>query len=153
MIFLLAALLFLTACSQVPGPTTEPSPLPTLSSTETPKPTTTPTQRLVSLVPLFNGTFHLAIDPGTLAATFYEETNPAVEDSESVPYWEALPEYSQVMLEGYPISDHLIKPQIFIYPLAELVAVNDSAGQVVESLHVPPEDIDTSTPVPSSSNA
>jgi hypothetical protein len=38
-----------------------------------------------------------------------------------------LPEYTQITLQGYPISNHLMTPQIFIYPVAELKVVNEGS--------------------------
>jgi len=59
---------------------------------------------------------------------------PAVPASNNPPYWEQLPEYTRLTLQGYPITNSLMKPQIFIYPVKELAAVNAGAGQIVSSL-------------------
>jgi hypothetical protein len=37
-------------------------------------------------------------------------------------------------LQGYPISNHLMQPQIFVYPVQELQEINEGAGQIVASL-------------------
>jgi hypothetical protein len=74
------------------------------------------------------------------------ESKPAVTAEESVPYWEISPEYNLVTIDGYPISQHLITPQIFIYPLPELIAINDSAGRIATTLQdllKSPRELDT----------
>jgi hypothetical protein len=62
------------------------------------------------------------------------ETVAAVSASISAPYWEVLPEYTQITLQGYPISNHLMKPRIFIYPVNEMGIINEDAGNIVASL-------------------
>ena len=59
---------------------------------------------------------------------------PAVSAGENGPIWEVLPEYTRLILQGYPITSHLLKPQIFIYPVDALAAANPGAGQIVSSL-------------------
>lgn len=39
-------------------------------------------------------------------------------------------------LEGYEISNHLLKPQIFIYPVAELEAFNQGVNQIATNLEI-----------------
>lgn len=62
------------------------------------------------------------------------ETIPAVFPNSENPYWEILPDYQVLTLEGYPVSDHLLKPQIFVYPLSELGSFNDGADQIAGNL-------------------
>jgi hypothetical protein len=49
------------------------------------------------------------------------------------PWWEAMPQHTLLALQGYPIANHLVKPQIFVYPVKDL-RVNEAAGQVAASL-------------------
>jgi hypothetical protein len=58
----------------------------------------------------------------------------AVPASASGPYWEAMPQYNLLTLTGYPITNHLMKPQIFIYPVNDLAAANEGAGQIAANL-------------------
>jgi hypothetical protein len=44
-----------------------------------------------------------------------------------------------VTLQGYPISEHLLQPQIFVYPLADL-AMNQAAGNTAQGLQILPQD-------------
>jgi hypothetical protein len=69
-----------------------------------------------------------------LAQSVLTEVVPAVSDTANSPYWEVLPEYTQLTLAGYPISSHLLKPQIFIYPAAQLAAANPGAGKIASDL-------------------
>jgi hypothetical protein len=85
-------------------------------------------------IPTQDGSFQIFLDTGHIATGFQTETIPAVSDSANAPYWEVLPEYTRVTLQGYPISSHLMQPQIFIYPVNDLVMTNEGAGTVVASL-------------------
>ena len=69
-----------------------------------------------------------------MATGFQTETVAAVPASDSAPYWEVLPEYTRLTLQGYPLSNHLMMPQIFIYPVKELEEINESADMVFASL-------------------
>ena len=69
-----------------------------------------------------------------MATGFQTETVAAVSANDNAPYWEVLPEYTRVTLQGYPISSHLMQPQIFIYPAEDLGTVNEGAGMIVSSL-------------------
>jgi hypothetical protein len=69
-----------------------------------------------------------------MATGFQTETVAAVSASENAPYWDILPAYTRVTLQGYPIANHLLKPQIFIYPAQELGKFNEGAGKIVASL-------------------
>jgi hypothetical protein len=76
----------------------------------------------------------MSLDTGSMASGFQTETIPAVSDSANAPYWEVLPEYTRATLQGYPIGSHLMQPQIFIYPVNDLVMANEGAGTVITSL-------------------
>ncbi len=62
------------------------------------------------------------------------ETNPAVLPDAASPYWEILPDYQVLILEGYPVTEHFLRPQIFVFPLSELVTFNEGAGQIASDL-------------------
>jgi len=53
----------------------------------------------------------------------------AVPASADGPWWEAMPQYTLLILDGYPITDHLLKAQIFVYPV-EGLNVNQVASQI-----------------------
>jgi len=122
---LLAGSLLLSACSLAPSTTTLPNPTVTPRLMATVEPTAIPT----SIGPL-----HLSLDTSSRVNSFQTETVAAISDTENAPYWEILPEYTRVTLQGYPISNHLMQPQIFIYPVEELEKVNEGAVQIVALL-------------------
>jgi hypothetical protein len=77
------------------------------------------------------GAPQISLDTGSLATGFATET---VTPSPDGPYWELLPAYTQLTLQGYPLNNHLMRPQIFVYPVAELQAINEGARSIVASL-------------------
>jgi len=77
--------------------------------------TTSPTNAAVE--PAADGVLQLSMDAGSLATGTLVETVAAVPASDAAPAWEVLPEHTRATLQGYPISSHLIQPQIFIYPV------------------------------------
>jgi hypothetical protein len=62
--------------------------------------------------------------------------------------YEVLPEYHRVTLQGYVIGSHKFQPQIFIYPLAELTATNESAAKVAATLQTLLQSPQEVTPMP-----
>lgn len=127
---LLAGGLLLSACAPATTPATA---LPNPTATSAPQPTIPPTVQPTA-VPTSDGSLHLSIDTGKMATGFQTETVPAKTAGENVPVWEVLPEYTRVTLQGYPISSHLMKPQIFIYPLKDLGTANEGAGKIAATL-------------------
>jgi len=121
--------LLLSACSTAAPPTTVATEGATASVTAAPAPTLAQTA-----VSPTAGSPELTLDTGSTAAGFQTETITAVTAADNVPYWEVLPQHTRVTLEGYPITNHLMQPQIFIYPVEELKAANEGAGQIVASL-------------------
>ena len=63
------------------------------------------------------------------------ETAAAVPASDTAPAWEVLPEHTRVTLQGYPVSSHLMQPQIFIYPVEDLIKVNEGTGKIAALLN------------------
>jgi hypothetical protein len=138
---LLTALLMgsalLSACSSTVATTSLPEP----TATSVPMASVEPT-----VIPASDGSLQFSLDIGDIASSYQIETVAAVPASENGPYWELLPEYIRVTLQGYPINNHLMKPQIFIYPVDELGKVNEGAGQIVTSLQTllrSPQEIET----------
>jgi hypothetical protein len=73
---------------------------------------------------------------GDLASSVDHEVVEAVPASDNGPYWEPMPRYTRLTLKDYPISGHLLQPQIFIYPVKELMSANEVAGKIAEELGV-----------------
>ena len=136
LIAVLTISLLLPACSAADSSTTLPDPTATSAPAVTVEPTATtaPIVPAATAVPTTDDSLDISLDTGGMATGFQTETVSAVPASDNAPYWEVLPEYTRVTLEGYPISNHLMQPQIFIYPAQELEEVNEDAGQIVASL-------------------
>ena len=133
---LLVGSLLISACSPTIPESKLPDPIATSAPIATPE---------LTLVPTADGMLQISLETGNLALGFNTETIKAKSTSENTPYWEVLPEYTLVTLEGYPISEHLMQPQIFIYPVEDLVKVNEGAGDIVTSLQTllkSPQEID-----------
>lgn len=134
---LLAIALLLSACTPA-AETLDPT------ATSAPAATTAPEATAVPDTP---DSLNITLDTGSMAAGFATATIAAVPAGD-VPYWEVLPEHTRLTLQGYPISDHLMMPQIFIYPVKELGEANEGAGQIVTTLQTllgSPQEI---TPMP-----
>jgi hypothetical protein len=130
---ILAGSMVLSACSAAVAATSLPFPLATATAKMAIEPTSTSSQ-VESVIPTIDNSHHIYLETGAIATGFQVETVPAVSANDNGPYWELLPEYYQLTLQGYPISNHLMKPQIFIYPADELGKVNDGAGKIVTTL-------------------
>ncbi len=127
-ITLLIVMLLVSACSPA---ATAPEPTAIAEPAATTAPTTEPaTATAVSAA----DSLSFSLDTSSIVATYQTETVTAVPASDNVPYWEVLPEYTRVTLQGYPITNHLMQPQIFIYPVEELKTVNEGAAAIVASL-------------------
>jgi hypothetical protein len=136
---LLAGLLLLSACAPVveitapplPLATSEPTLAPQPTATSAPTATTAPTAVTVSTP---DTSLHFTLDSGSLSTGLLTETVPGQSASDNGPYWDLLPEYTRVTLQGYPIKNHILKAQIFIYPLKDLGTVNEGAGKIAAAL-------------------
>jgi hypothetical protein len=119
---LLAGALVLSGCmsDEQPSPTVEPQ-----ASTATQVLTDEPAAEESPLI---------SFDTGSLASGFWVETVDAVPDNGNAPYWEVLPEYARATLDDYTISNHIMQPQIFVYPIDELITANEGAAMMVASL-------------------
>lgn len=61
---------------------------------------------------------------------------PAVPATADAPSWAMMPAYSTFTLSGYPIQNHLMQPQLFIFPAGELGKFNEAAGQIANNLKI-----------------
>ena len=76
----------------------------------------------------------IIIDYSDIAQDANLNVIPAVLPNANSPHWEILPEYQVLSLQGYPVSTHLMKPQIFVFPVAELESFNEVASQMAKDL-------------------
>jgi len=130
----LLMILLLTGCFSAAAPLESSAANTAPSLAATPEPTAAQEQVAANDIQVLNGSRVLTLDFNSLATGYQSETLPAVTDSENAPYWEVLPEYSRVTLEGYPLIQHAMAPQIYIFPIKELSEINDGAGEIVATL-------------------
>jgi hypothetical protein len=127
----------LTASPQPTQPPAQPSATPVILVTQPPaQPTATPVTVATQIPtqPSGGAPAELTLDYSAVAQNVTVETVPAQPASAGGPYWEAGPEYRRLTLQGYPVANHLHKPQIFIYPTGDLASANENAGKMVTEL-------------------
>jgi hypothetical protein len=76
----------------------------------------------------------ITLDYAALAQDVTVETVPAQPASPDAPYWAAGPEYRLLTLQGYPVANSLHKPQIFVYPVAEMASTNEGMARIAADL-------------------
>jgi hypothetical protein len=127
---LLAGSLLVSGCSPAVAATPPPKPAATLAFAATLEPTAS----AAMAVPPTDSSLRFSLDTGSMATGFQTEKIAAIPASDNAPYWEVLPAYTRVTLQGYPIENHVMKPQIFIYPVKELGNINEGAGKIAAAL-------------------
>ncbi len=115
---MLAGILLLSACG------------PAIPATES-QPTQTPAQPTEAAADAPGG---VSLDYSAVAQNVTVETVAAQPASADAPSWAAGPEYRRLTLEGYPVANHLHKPQVFVYPAGELASANEGMGQMAVDL-------------------
>jgi hypothetical protein len=125
--------LLLAACqpATVPPAPTLPPAQPTATRPPAPtQPAAKPTQTPAAT------TGEIAVNVAGVAQGQVSETIPAVPPSQDHPIWDILPEYHRLTLQGYPVTNHLLKPQVFVYPVAELAKYSEGAAKIAADLAV-----------------
>jgi hypothetical protein len=72
--------------------------------------------------------------PQGLAASVSEEKVAAVPPSEGMPWWEVQPANVQYPIQGYALTDAFHEPKIYVYPIAEYVAINEDLAKSIDTL-------------------
>ncbi len=133
---ILAVPLLLSACqAAVPPAQPTAAALPTqapLESTQPPVEATQPPAEVTQAPVATTG--ELTLDLSGIAQGMTFETVEAVPESAGGPFWEVAPEYQRATMQGYPVTDHLLKPQISIYPVSDLATFNPAAGGITADL-------------------
>jgi len=80
------------------------------------------------------GLAEVSLDYSAVAQNVSDEIVPAQPFSNEAPYWNAWPEYRLLTLQGYLVANHLHKPQIFIYPVADMAAANEGMAMIAAQL-------------------
>lgn len=70
----------------------------------------------------------------TLARNLQGSSIPAVSDPENAPPWELLPEYVNLDMLGYPLTDTFHQPRIMVFPLEDYYRINESSRETSDSL-------------------
>lgn len=72
--------------------------------------------------------------PQGLASSLTEEKVAEVPPSEGMPWWEIQPANVQYPIQGYALADSSHKPKIYVYPIAEYVAINEDVAKGIDTL-------------------
>jgi hypothetical protein len=140
-ILLIACAVFsmlLSACQPVTVTTSLPpaqpvvTTLPALPPTAAPAPTDKPVAQPTPVPPSSSG--QITLDLSGVAQDQTVETVAAVSADAGGPFWEVLPQYQRVTLQGYPVPAHMLKPQTFIFPVSGLASANEGAGKMASDL-------------------
>ncbi|MGE5222515.1 MAG: hypothetical protein ACM3PY_08765 [Omnitrophica WOR_2 bacterium] len=132
-----AAVVLLTACQPAAPaaspqatlapsqPPAQPSAIPAVPATQAPAGPTQPSTGALD---------GITLDYSAVAQDVTVETVPAKSASANGPIWDVAPEYRRLTLQGYPVANHLHKPQIFVYPAGDLASANESMGKIAADL-------------------
>lgn len=75
----------------------------------------------------------LQLDPA-VAAGARGETLPENPGTPGGPYWDALPQYVRISLDGYPLEQKFFEPVISVYPVADYRRISEPAGTQLDRL-------------------
>lgn len=126
-----AVLVLLLAACQPAVVSPNPTPQPATALPE--QPTAAPTP-VAATEPAPEASSGVVLDLSGVAQGQTVETVAATPAGSDAPYWELLPQHRRITLQGYPVTDDLMQPQIFVYPVADLAQVNEAAGQAAADL-------------------
>lgn len=134
----IAFTLLLSACQQAPlASTSQPTDTPESLVTQQPaEPTDLPEVQVTETpdTPSSESPVEITLDFSDAATNVTIETIPANPASAESPFWEAGSEYRLLALQDYPVAEHMHKPQIFIYPAADLAAANENVSKIIVDL-------------------
>lgn len=111
------------------GPVAQPE----IASTTEPAVSNEPAPTAISGIPVNFGKISFVIPEG-IALSATEEKVEAVPAGEGVPWWGAYPAHAQYPLQGYALTSGFQTIQIYVYPIAEYVAMNEEVGKGIEVL-------------------
>jgi hypothetical protein len=99
-----------------------------------PSATMLPTKAVQPTEPSGELSEEISLDYSLVAQGVSLESMPAQVAHAGDPFWVGAPQYRLLTLDGYRISKHKIRPQIFVYPASELASANKNMGQVADDL-------------------
>jgi hypothetical protein len=116
----------------------QPAATPSTTSTQAPEqPTPVSTSTQVTAAPTMPSASALpdvTLDYSAVAQDVTVETVAAQPADAGGPYWDAAPQYRRLTLQGYPVATHLLKPQILIYPVADMPSANEASAKIAGDL-------------------
>ena len=136
MIPLALALLFSACNLPANNPITAPTatlPAPSQPTAEATIEAVTPPTAAVEPTSVEGSLPSASLDVSGVAQGVASQVVAAVPPGPDTPWWEIMPEYTLLTLEGYPVAEHLMQPQVFVYPVEEL-GVSAAAREAAESL-------------------
>jgi hypothetical protein len=126
-------LMLLAACQQVNNFTSLPTVQPTATMLPVQDPTATQPSAQATR-PASGTPSDFTLDITGVAQNVTVETVAAVPASAGGPSLEVMPQYRRVDLQSYPVANHRMKPQIFIFPAGDLASANENAGKAAADL-------------------
>jgi hypothetical protein len=135
-ILLFVLTVLLTSCTQgtlLPS-TQAASPTEMMPVDVEPSATMLPTKAVQPTEPSGELSEEISLDYSLVAQGVSLESMPAQVAHAGDPFWVGAPQYRLLTLDGYRISKHKIRPQIFVYPASELASANKNMGQVADDL-------------------
>lgn len=142
--YIILLVLLLPACSLLATPTavledpplplapTGTAALPTVTSAPTGTPASTPTTAAPTATAVPDAA-SVSVSFGGLEMNFTAQVVEAVPPSPDVMGYMVMPKHLRLELQNYAITEHLKKPQIYVYVVEEL-AINEAAAQAAASL-------------------
>lgn len=130
--------LLLAGCAQATSTVVPPQALPTETSQPAASPTDTAQPPADTAIPTAEGGFNfegvsLTLD-SAIASGAQGEVVPENPGSAEGPYWETVPQYTRITLEGYPLEGTFFEPVIAVYPVEDFRRISPPAAGVLDSL-------------------
>ncbi len=130
----LAWVALLAGCQPVTASTSQPTEPAAVTQPPADTPTIQVTATIAPATEPAPTTGEISLELSGLATGETVEQVAAVSADSGAPWWEILPAYQRITLQGYPASEHPIPPQFFAYPVDGLIASNPTAAQNVSEL-------------------
>jgi hypothetical protein len=121
--------LLLSACQPVNVSTSHPPMQPTA--------TILPAQPSTATQPPASASGDITLNLSGQAQNQTVETVAAVPARADEMWFAVAPQHHRVTLQGYSVTGRSTKPQIFIYPVADLAAFDEGAGRIATDLQAP----------------
>lgn len=135
-IFFIVLAVILTACGSAPASSAQPSIETIVAGTLealTASAPVVPTATTINGTPVTFSKISFVIPDG-LATSATEEKVELSPPSEGTPWWGTYPAHAIYPIEGYLLTEQFHEPEVFVYPIAEYIAINEDVAKKVETL-------------------